>query len=49
MNYKKSVGGVEIYTAPTIQTIDLAVEQGIAISNGFELMISDFSDEETAW
>lgn len=49
MNYKKSVGGVEIYTAPTIQTIDLAIEQGIAISNGFELMISDFSEEETAW
>lgn len=49
MNYKKSVGGVEIYTTPTIQTIDLAIEQGIAISNGFELMISDFSDEETAW
>ncbi len=49
MNYKKSVGGGEIYTAPTIQTIDLAIEQGIAISDGFELLISDFSDEETAW
>ena len=49
MNHKKSVGGVEIYTAPTIQTIDLAVEQGIAISDGFTLMISDFSEEETAW
>ncbi|MBQ3070653.1 MAG: hypothetical protein IJD12_03075 [Tidjanibacter sp.] len=32
MSYKKPVGGGEIYTAPTIQTIDLAVEQGIAIS-----------------
>lgn len=49
MSYKKTVGGVEIYTAPTIQTIDLAVEQGIAISDGFELMISGFSEEETAW
>ncbi len=32
MNYKKSVGGDKIYSAPTIQTTDLAVEQGIAIS-----------------
>ena len=32
MDYKKTVGGVEIYTAPTIEITDLAVEQGIAIS-----------------
>ena len=32
MNYKKSAEGVKMYTTPTIEITDLAVEQGIAIS-----------------
>lgn len=32
MIYKKSVGGVETYSAPTVEVVDLAVENGIAIS-----------------
>lgn len=37
------------YLPPCVEEQPIAIEQGIAISNGFELTISDFSDEETAW
>ena len=37
------------YYPPQLGVELVETEQGIAISDGFEVMINGFSEEETAW